>query len=92
MKKVIVSIASPDYIQYFLPMIQSSIDEGKWDGDFCLIVNEDIELNILLIYFLRYYYFNSRIKLNMLKFIKCMVISSCLLSVQSQEPDKPVKK
>jgi hypothetical protein len=43
MKKVIVSIASPDYIQYFLPMIQSSIDEGKWDGDFCLIVNEDIE-------------------------------------------------
>ena len=43
MKNVIVSVASPDYIQYFLPMIQSSIDEGKWDGDFCLIVNEDIE-------------------------------------------------
>ncbi len=46
MKKVIVSIASPDYIQYFLPMIQSSIDEGKWDGDFCLMVNEDIEWDL----------------------------------------------
>tara|TARA_B100000927_G_scaffold240744_1_gene202099 strand:+ start:385 stop:1185 length:801 start_codon:yes stop_codon:yes gene_type:complete len=43
---VLVSVASSDYIKYFLPMIQSAIDEGKWDGDFCLIVKDDIEWEV----------------------------------------------
>jgi len=43
MKKVLVSIANSEYIRYFLPMIQSAIDKGKWRNDFCLIVTEDID-------------------------------------------------
>lgn len=45
--KVLVSVACPEYIHYYLPMIQSSIKKGEWDGDFCLIVNEDINIDIL---------------------------------------------
>lgn len=45
--KVLVSVACPEYIHYYLPMIQSSIEKGEWDGDFCLIVNEDINIDIL---------------------------------------------
>jgi lipopolysaccharide biosynthesis glycosyltransferase len=43
MNKVLVSVANSEYIKYCLPLFQSSIEMGKWDGEFCLIVTEDTD-------------------------------------------------
>lgn len=46
MNNAIVSVANSEYISFFLPLVQSAKAEGKWEGDFCLIVNEKINKDI----------------------------------------------
>ena len=40
MNKVLVAVSDSNYIKYFLPLIESAKDKGKWDGDFCLIISD----------------------------------------------------
>lgn len=46
MNKVLVSVANSEYIKYFLPLIESSLEMGKWDGEFCLIVTNDTDIEL----------------------------------------------
>jgi len=46
MKKVLVSIANLEYVKYFLPLIKSARKKGNWDGDFCLIIPNDIDVEL----------------------------------------------
>ena len=41
MNNVLVAVSDSNYIRYFLPLIESAKEKGKWDGDFCLIINDD---------------------------------------------------
>ena len=41
MNNVLVAVSDSNYIRYFLPLFESAKDKGKWDGDFCLIINDD---------------------------------------------------
>ena len=47
MCNLIVSVATPDYIEHYLPMIGSAIVKGEWKGEFCLIVNEECGPDLL---------------------------------------------
>jgi len=43
MNKVLVAVSDSNYIKYFLPLIESAKDKGKWDGDFCLIISDETD-------------------------------------------------
>jgi len=40
-KKVLVTLANYDYIEYSKSLFESAKLSGKWDGDFVLIVPEE---------------------------------------------------
>jgi hypothetical protein len=35
-----------EYLKYFLPLIKSARKKGNWDGDFCLIIPNDIDVEL----------------------------------------------
>ena len=41
MKKVFVALANNDYVKYSKSLFHSAKVDGKWDGDFVLIIPEE---------------------------------------------------
>ncbi len=41
MEKVLVGVSDSNYLEHFLPLVRSARDNGKWDGDFVLIMREE---------------------------------------------------
>ena len=49
-KKVLVTVVNNDWAYYARQMFMSAIIEGKWDGDFVLVLTEESELESFYIF------------------------------------------